>query len=134
MSGRRGLARNRRDPGAALTPRLLHLRLALPPPFPSPGRLCLPSRPAARISVTPAAAGLRGRGRSAGPRGGRPRRGCRSGSPPHRGKVRPGAGRQQEPKAAVEVRTGEMVAPQSPPTPRPLPVPHTGCIASSTQE
>lgn len=75
-------------PQATLTPRLPHLQLALPPPFPSPDRLCRPSRSAARISVTPAAAGLRGRGRSAGPGGGRPRRGCRSGSPPHRVKVR----------------------------------------------
>lgn len=49
-------------------------------------------QPAACISVTPAATGLRGRGRSAGPGGGRPRLGCRSGSPSHRVKVRSGTG------------------------------------------
>lgn len=132
--GRRGLARNRRDPGLPSH----HYSPTCGSPShhysPAPAELCPPSRPAACISVTPAAAGLRGRGRSAGPRAGQPRRGCRSGSPRHQVKVRPGAGRQQERKAAAEVCTGEMVAPPSPPTPQLLPVPHTGCTASSTRE
>lgn len=99
--GWRGLARNHRDPGLPSH----HDSPTCGSPShhysPAPAELCPPSRPAACISVTPAAAGLRGRGRSAGPRGGRPRRGCRSGSPPHRVKVRPSAGRQRERKAAV---------------------------------
>lgn len=120
-------------PRAPLPPRLPHLRLALPPPLPSPGQ-AVPSRPAAFISVTPAAAGPRGRGRAAGPGRGR-RDGDAAVAPPrHPGKVRPDAGRQQARKAAVEVGTGETAAPPRPPTPRPPPVPHTGCTASSTRE
>lgn len=70
MSGAKGIRAEPQRPRAPLTPRLPHLRLALPPPFPSPGQ-AVPSRPAAFISVTPAAAGPRGRGRSVGPGGGR---------------------------------------------------------------
>lgn len=128
----RRLARKRRDPGCPHTP-LPHLRVALPPPRPSPGGAEPPSRPAAFISVTPAAAGRRGRGRSAGPGGAGaagmpqwlPAAPCQS--PPRRGEAARAEGGRRG-------RTGNTVDPPSPPTPRPPPVPHTGCIASSTPE
>lgn len=87
MSGE-GVAPNRRDPGPPS-----HLRLGLPPPFPSPS-------PAVPFLSPPPAYPLPRRQRAAGEgkdglaAGGQQRRGCRSGSPRRWVKVRPGRGAQ----------------------------------------
>lgn len=119
-------------PRAALAPRLPTCGSpSATIPQPRPG--C--TLPARRLHIRyTGGSGAAGEGKGSGARRGPKPPGCRSGSPRHRVKVRPDAGRQLERKAAEEVRTCETAAPTSPPTPRPPPVPHTGCTASSTRE
>lgn len=116
--GRRGPARNHRDPGLPSQP--APPPAALPPAaLPYPGS-AVPSLPARRLHIRyPGGSGAAGEGKVSGARAGRPQRGCRSGSPRHRVKVRPGAGTQEGRQAAVEVGTDKRVSPPSSPTPGP---------------
>lgn len=88
MSGEDGVSGEPRQPGADLAPRLPHLQPVPHHHAPAqPGRVVpfLPPPPAYPLPLQPRAAG---EGKDSGAAGGRPRRGCRSGSPRQWVKVR----------------------------------------------
>lgn len=134
MSGEEGISAEPPRPRAALPPRLPNLRLALPPLFPSPGR-AVPSLPARRLHIRyPGGSGAAGEGKVSGAQRGPAAAGMPQWLPAAPGQSPPRRGEAAGAEGGSGGRDGEMVAPPSPPTPRRPPVPHTGCIASSTRE